>query len=51
VLKALKSAGWSVSNAARTVGMQRPNFHALMRKYGITGRNAAVPEDEESVSL
>jgi DNA-binding NtrC family response regulator len=49
VLKALKSAGWSVSNAARTVGMQRPNFHALMRKYGITGRNAGVPEDEESV--
>jgi DNA-binding NtrC family response regulator len=53
VLKALKSAGWSVAQAARAVGMQRPNFHALMRKYGITGRNAAVseslPEDQESI--
>jgi DNA-binding NtrC family response regulator len=39
VLKALKGADWSVTKAARTVGMARPNFHALMRKYGITARS------------
>ncbi|NNG17387.1 MAG: sigma-54-dependent Fis family transcriptional regulator, partial [Gemmatimonadales bacterium] len=36
VLKALKAARWNVSHAARAVGMQRPNLHALMRKHGIT---------------
>jgi DNA-binding NtrC family response regulator len=40
VLKALKTAGWSVTRAANAVGMQRPNFHALMRKYGIRGRDS-----------
>lgn len=36
VLKALREAEWNVTIAARSVGMQRPNFHALMRKFGIT---------------
>jgi transcriptional regulator with GAF, ATPase, and Fis domain len=35
VLQALEEAGWNVTRAAEMVGMQRPNFHALMRKYGI----------------
>ncbi len=35
VLQALEEADWNVSRAAKMVGMQRPNFHALMRKYGI----------------
>ncbi len=36
VIKALRRSGWNVSQAARNVGMARPNLHALMRKHGIT---------------
>ncbi len=35
VLRALESTGWNVSRAAEAVGMQRSNFHALMRKHGV----------------
>ena len=35
VLKALRKSGGNVSEAARSVGMQRPNLHALMRKHDI----------------
>ncbi|RME62986.1 MAG: sigma-54-dependent Fis family transcriptional regulator, partial [Nitrospirae bacterium] len=35
VMQALEEAGWNVTRAAENVGMQRTNFHALMRKYGI----------------
>jgi DNA-binding NtrC family response regulator len=33
--EALARNGWNVSRAAREVNMQRPNFQALMKKYGI----------------
>ena len=36
VIKALRKAGWNVSQAARDVGMARPNLHALMRKHDIS---------------
>lgn len=36
VLKALRAAEWNVSEASRRVGMQRPNFHALMRKHEVS---------------
>ena len=35
VLQALENTGWNVSRAAEAVGMQRSNFHALMRKHGV----------------
>jgi DNA-binding NtrC family response regulator len=35
VLEALRRNDWNVSRAARETGILRPNFHALMRKYGI----------------
>jgi len=35
VCNALSRAGWNVTRAAELVGMQRTNFHGLMRKYNI----------------
>ena len=35
VLRALQTCDWNVSAAARMVGMQRSNFHSLMRKTGV----------------
>ncbi len=35
ILHALDEATWNVTKAAENTGMQRTNFHALMRKYGI----------------
>jgi two-component system NtrC family response regulator len=39
VLHALERADWNVTHAAQLVGMARPNFHTLMRRYGIKGRD------------
>ncbi|MDH3215879.1 MAG: sigma-54 dependent transcriptional regulator [Candidatus Krumholzibacteria bacterium] len=35
VLDSLARNNWNVSQAARDIGIQRTNLHALMRKYGI----------------
>jgi DNA-binding NtrC family response regulator len=35
VIQALNRNGWNITKAARSVGMQRTNFHALMRKHRI----------------
>jgi DNA-binding NtrC family response regulator len=40
VIDALRRANWNVSRAARETGVLRPNFHALMRKYGIRADEA-----------
>ena len=40
VLEALRRSDWNVSRAARDTGLLRPNFHALMRKYGIRAEDA-----------
>ena len=35
VLNALALNNWNVTQAARKVGLQRTNFHNLMKKHGI----------------
>ncbi|MEW6332653.1 MAG: sigma-54 dependent transcriptional regulator [Thermodesulfobacteriota bacterium] len=35
LIKALRASEGNVAHAARRVGMQRPNFYALMKKHGI----------------
>ncbi len=35
VLEALERNDWNITKAAEETGIQRPNFHALMRKHGI----------------
>jgi DNA-binding NtrC family response regulator len=37
IIAALVNAKGNVSQAAKNVGMQRTNFHALMRRFGIKG--------------
>jgi len=36
ILDALKRNDWNITKAAADVGMQRTNFHALLRKYNIS---------------
>lgn len=36
LIKALKACGGNVTRASERVGMQRPNFHALMRKHNLS---------------
>jgi len=36
ILNALIKTNWNVTQAAQNVGLQRSNFHNLMKKYGIT---------------
>jgi DNA-binding NtrC family response regulator len=40
IIEALKRNHWNISRAAGDVGMQRTNFHALMKKYHITAKPA-----------
>ena len=35
MINALKAADGNITHAAEKVGMKRPNFHALMKKYKI----------------
>ena len=47
VLEALKRNDWNVTRSAEETGMQRSNFQALMKKYGIRLRNSAEAEQED----
>lgn len=39
VLSALERNNWNITKAAEETGMLRPNFHALLKKLGISVRN------------
>jgi DNA-binding NtrC family response regulator len=41
ILTALENHGWNVSRAAEKVGLQRSNFHKLMKKHGISIRSTS----------
>jgi DNA-binding NtrC family response regulator len=41
LLKALTEAGWNISEAAKAVGMQRPNFSTLLKKHQISPRRSS----------
>ncbi|MBS1115189.1 MAG: two component, sigma54 specific, transcriptional regulator, Fis family, partial [Nitrospirae bacterium] len=43
VMEALKRNRWNISRAASDVGMQRTNFHALLKKYQLSKHIAAQP--------
>ncbi|WP_305043089.1 sigma-54-dependent transcriptional regulator [Geoalkalibacter sp.] len=45
LIQALKRNGWNITRAADEVGMQRPNFHALLKKQGIEVKRNLVPEE------
>ncbi|MFA5700629.1 MAG: sigma-54 dependent transcriptional regulator [Desulfuromonas sp.] len=42
VLEALKRNDWNITRAAEEVGMQRPNFQAMMKKLGISARDNKI---------
>jgi DNA-binding NtrC family response regulator len=45
VLSALHRNDWNVTRAAEEVGMLRPNFQALLKKQGLSGRNRPTDLD------
>ena len=45
VIEALKRNAWNVTRSAEETGMQRANFQALMKKYGIRIRGAEAEEN------
>lgn len=38
LIKALKSCDWNITRAAEKVGIQRSNFHALMKKHNLSSK-------------
>jgi DNA-binding NtrC family response regulator len=47
VVRALERHGGNVSAAARAVGMQRPNFQALMRRHRVRSGDYVAARDEQ----
>ena len=50
VLEALKRNAWNVTKSAEETGMQRANFQALMKKYGIRVRDTEQDPGESKAS-
>jgi two-component system NtrC family response regulator len=49
LIKALKACEGNVTRAAAKVGMQRPNFHALMKKHKISAKNIDSPATQTNI--
>lgn len=49
LIKALKACEGNVTRAAAKVGMQRPNFHALMKKHKISTKNIDSPATQTNI--
>ena len=47
LIKALKACNGNISHAAEKVGMQRSNFHALMKKHHLSAKDIKVNFDEK----
>jgi DNA-binding NtrC family response regulator len=45
LIEALKNAAGNVSKAAKEIGMQRTNFHTLLKKHNINSRNFINPSN------
>ncbi|WP_305044645.1 sigma-54-dependent transcriptional regulator [Geoalkalibacter sp.] len=45
LIQALKRNDWNITKAADEVGMQRPNFHALLKKQGIEVKRNLLGEE------
>jgi DNA-binding NtrC family response regulator len=48
LVAALKKVGGNISQAAKNVGMQRTNFHALLKKHNINARDYIKPSGTPS---
>ncbi len=48
LIKALKACNGNVTQAAEKVGMQRSNFHALMKKHKLSGRSFEIHEEPQN---
>jgi transcriptional regulator with GAF, ATPase, and Fis domain len=46
LLQALERNSWNISRAAEEVGMQRPNFQAMLKKLGISFRDRLEGDPE-----
>ena len=42
LIKALKACDWNITRAAEKVGIQRSNFHALMKKHNLSAKATKV---------
>jgi two-component system NtrC family response regulator len=51
LIKALKTCQGNVTQAAAKVGMQRPNFHALMKKHRISAKNLKEPATQTTIRV
>ncbi len=50
LIAALERCGYNISQAAESVGMQRPNFHALLRSHGLRSAGGKGKSGQEAAA-